>query len=326
MIKNVTQTKIDQYNNIYSQLYAALKWKADKRNLMMVAAMYVTSKTEFNLERFLKVADYIKDEVGFFSTLKSAQRFTTAATLETTTTVPTDSFQHYLSIYEELIDNGFSRTPFSYIAAGTLLKVNPNRMDEVAQKVSDIYKGMKDKHFFLTNSGDYPLAALLAQREESTEMVMKNVEENYQALNDVGFAKGNDLQFLSHILAIDTTHEPVVKAKQCLTVLEQLERANFKTKRSYYPYIGMLSFIEDMNGKMDELTVIFNELNQLHKWNKDINFMMSVLFLMDDISTLGDAAKTGLNITIEALLQAQQAAMTSSIVAASVATSSGGGE
>jgi len=58
---------IGAYKDIYSQLYSALKWKADKRTLMMIAAMYVTNSKEFRLKKYLEIADYIKDNVGAFS-------------------------------------------------------------------------------------------------------------------------------------------------------------------------------------------------------------------------------------------------------------------
>jgi hypothetical protein len=46
---------------------------------MLIAAMYVTNSKDFQLKRFLELADDIKDNVGMFSHLKSALRFTTAA-------------------------------------------------------------------------------------------------------------------------------------------------------------------------------------------------------------------------------------------------------
>ena len=318
---------IGAYKDIYSQLYSALKWKADKRTLMMIAAMYVTNSKEFHLKKYLEIADYIKDNVGTFSYLKSTQRFSIAATLDTTTDDPKTSFHHFIAIYEKLIDNGFSRNAYSYIAAGALLKVEPMRIDEIVQKTGDIYKVMKGHHFFLTNSGDYPLAAILALCEKNSEEIVNKVEEYYQPLQNKGFSSGNDLQFLSHILALDSEHSPDAKAQQCMEIKELLHNANHKTKRVYYPYIGMLSFLENKEIEINNLLMINEDLNRdkLFKWNKEINFMMSALFLMSSMTAMGDAARTGLNISIEALIQAQQAAMTASITAATVAASSSNG-
>lgn len=320
--------KIIVHKDIFNQLYTDLKWKADKRILMLIAAMYVTSSKEFDSKQFLELADYIKTEVGFFSHLKTVQRFTTAATLDTTTSNPKKEFQYLLSIYEKLIENGFGRTVFTYIAAGTLLKVEPSHIDEYIKKSSSIYKGMKERHFFLTNSADYPLATILALTNNQSEGIVDDVEANYQALRQVGFSAGNDLQFLSHILTLDSEHLPSEKAEHCLKIKTLLDHSKFKTKRIYYPYIGMLSFLKKPESELDKLFMIVEVLNKekQFKWNKEINFMMSVLFLMDEVSTLGDAVKIGLNTTIETIIQAQQAAMTVSITAATVDSSSSSGD
>jgi hypothetical protein len=328
LLDSTLNKKITLYKEIYSKLYTSLKWKSDKRNLMLIAAMYVTSAKEFRLDSFLELADYIKSEVGMFSYLKSAQRFTTAATLDTTTDDSRAGFHRLTDTYEKLINNGFGRNPFSYIAAGALLKVNTNRLEEYIKKSSDVYKGMRNHHFFLTNSSDYPLAAILALNENNPEKIVSNVEEYYQALKEQGFSSGNDLQFMSHILALDANHQPNKKAERCLTVKNQLNHADIKIKKVYYPYIGMLSYLDTIGGEINTLLAIYENLNddKRFKWNKEINFMLAVLFLMNQKTELGDAAKTGLNTTIEVLIQAQQAAMTASVTAASAASASSGGD
>ncbi|CAH2715356.1 hypothetical protein BACCIP111895_02540 [Neobacillus rhizosphaerae] len=327
MEERLIKEKMEAYKDIYSQLYSALKWKADKRTLMLIAGMYVSTSKEFHLKRYLDIADYIKDNVGAFSYLKSTQRFSIAATLDTTTDDPKTNFHRFIAIYEKLIENGFSRNAYSYISASTLLKVKPIRIDEIIQKTRDIYKGMKRHHFFLTNAGDYPLASILAQCEKNSEEIVSNVEEYYQVLQEKGFSAGNDLQFLSHILALNSEYRPDEKAEHCLEIKELLDNSKQKTKRVYYPYIGMLSFLENRESEINSLLMINEDLNRdkLFKWNKEINFMMSVLLLMSAMTAIGDAARTGLSISIETLIQAQQAAMTASITAATVAASSSNG-
>jgi hypothetical protein len=328
MLNQTITERLDLFKEIYSELYSALKWKIDKRSLMLVAAMYVTNAKEFQLNRFIDLADHIKNEVGLFSQLRSAHRYTVAATLETTTDHPKENFAHFLDIYQKLIKNGYSRAIYSYIAAGTLLKVESHRVEEYVQKTVDLYRGMKEHHPFLTNSGDYPLASILAaSSDKNKEEIILHVEEHYQALKKIGFTIGNDLQFLSHILALNEDQKTDESAQKCLEVKTLLEKEKFKSKKIYYPYIGMLSYLEQVESEIPHLYAIYDKLNndRLFKWNKDVNFMLSVLFLMADKALLTDAATTGLNTTIEVLLQAQQAAMTASITAAVAANNSNNG-
>ncbi|MFD2446457.1 DUF4003 family protein [Bacillus sp. CGMCC 1.16607] len=313
---------MDQYKDIYFQLYSKLKWKADKRLLMLIAAMYVTSSKKFNLKHFIDTADYIKDEVGFFSQLNSVHRFTTAATLDTTATDAQTAFHHLMSIYDKLIETGFSRNVYSYIAAGTLLKIEPNRIEEYTRKTIDVYKGMKSHHFFLTNSADYPLASILSLNDTNADEIVANVEEYYVALQRKGFSMGNDLQFLSHILTLTSDHNPNEKVELCVKVKGLLCDANFKTKKIFYPYIGMLTYVKELENEVEILKEFNENLNndKLFKWSKDINFMLSILFLLNQKTSLVNTAQTGLNVSIETLIQAQQAAMTASIAAATAAS------
>jgi hypothetical protein len=206
--------------------------------------------------------------------------------------------------------------------------VEPTSIEEYVQKTVDVYNGMKEHHPFLTNSGDYPLASILGQCEKSKDEIIVNVENHYNALKEKDFLIGNDLQFLSHILALNTDQKPDERAESCFKIQNLLNKAHFKSKRIYYPYIGMLSYLEDVEDEIESLKEIYENLNndKLFKWNKDINFMLSVLFLMNEKTPLGDAARAGLYTTIEILIKAQQAAMTASITAATVASNISSGD
>jgi hypothetical protein len=324
MIEQTIMRQLEQYKSIYSELSSSLKWKVDKRSLMLIAAIYVTSSKEFNLESFLQLADYIKRELGFFSQLKSVTRYTTAATLDTMSNDSRAKFHQFIAIYEKLIEKGFKRNVYTYIAAGSLLKADFSRIDVYIQKAADIYKGMREHHFFLTSSEDYPLAAILALNDQHEKEIITHIEEYYNTLYQMGFSMGNDLQFLSHILALNPKHQVVEKAEKCLSLINILNDVQLKIKKAFYPYIGMLTYLETPEQESKLLKEITEELNneKLFKAYKDVNFMMSVMFLMNRMTLLGDAAKTSLNTTIETILQAQQAAMIAGITAASAAAAS----
>ncbi|NRD77894.1 DUF4003 domain-containing protein [Bacillus sp. BRMEA1] len=324
MQKRTLKESLSIYQDIYSQLYSVLKWKADKRFLMLIAAMYATNSKDFSLKAYLDIADYIKENAGFFSSLKSAQRFTTAATLDTSTSDAKEGFHRFMMIYEKLIEKGFGRSVYTYISAGSLINVSSEQINYMVQRTFDIYRQMRKNHFFLTGSDDYPLAAILAQQESDPEQIIIRVEEHYKALQQKGFSIGNNLQFLSHILALDRFNNPEEKAEKCLQIRNLLKEAKLKANSSYYPYIGMLSFLKDIERNIESLRVINDDLNadKNFKWNKDVNFMISVVLLMNPLNSMNEAAKTGLNTSIEALIQAQQAAMTASMAAAAASNSS----
>lgn len=99
MIPEHIELQLHQYKDVYTQLKGALKWKvADPRTLMMVASMYVINKKPFHLNEFDDLSQYIHKNVGIFSTLRSSQRFTTAAMLHVKFDDPVQKF-HELKDY-----------------------------------------------------------------------------------------------------------------------------------------------------------------------------------------------------------------------------------
>jgi hypothetical protein len=73
--------------------------------------------------------------------------------------------------------------------------------------------------------------------------------------------------------------------------------------------------------------MIYDRLNfdKKFKWQKDINFMVAIVFLLKEQTEFGDLVTTGLSTSIESILQAQQAAMIASVSAATAAASSSNG-
>nr|WP_230641907.1 DUF4003 family protein [Bacillus thuringiensis] len=196
------EQKLEQYKHTYVQLKGELKWKtSDSRTGMMIAAMYAGSDKLFDRGRFLEISSYIKNQVGMFSYLKSYHRFVVAATLDIHFTDYQKAFREFLDLYEQLVTGGFSRSIFTYLAAAVLLTEENEQHGAHIQRSMQVYKRMKKDHLFLTSTNDYPLAVLLAGQSENVDTLMDRVERLYQKLATAGLHKGNDLQFLSHILS-----------------------------------------------------------------------------------------------------------------------------
>ncbi|MEO0651786.1 MAG: DUF4003 family protein [Planctomycetota bacterium] len=71
---------------------------------------------------------------------------------------------------------------------------------EQVERLNAMYRGMKEHHPYLTGRDDYAAAALLASTEDSVERVLERVERLYQALRDLRFHRGNQLQLAAHLL------------------------------------------------------------------------------------------------------------------------------
>jgi Protein of unknown function (DUF4003) len=317
--------KIETYKDIFTDLKKRMRWKvSDARSLMMIASLYVTNNKVYGGDRFEEMADFIKKEVGVFSTLKSHHRFTFAAMLDTRFPNPEEKFTDFIQVYEALVEEGFSRGTYTYIAAMVVITEEGNSA-ELASRAMNVYKEMRQKHFFLTGQSDYPLAMLLAQREQNTAAIVDHIESLYEKLNQSGFYKGNDLQTMSHILSLveDVSLDELVT--RSTEMFDTLKEDGIRPKSRFYPQIAMLAFMKNGKEQITQVKEILESLNsdKLFKWQKDINFMMAVTLHLSDQMENSSLLHTNLSTTIEALIQAQQAASVAAIAGAAAATSSG---
>ncbi|WP_338778348.1 DUF4003 family protein [Metabacillus sp. FJAT-52054] len=324
------QHKLDQYSHIFLLLKDELKWKvSDQRILMMAASFYSVSKRPFNLPHYLNICDYMKAYSGMFSPFKSYHRFITAAILDTRYEDPFSKFDEMNRIHDELVKAGFRKGIFTYISALAFMGTNTpeERIHEKAAKAHTIYSYMKDQHFFLTSASDYPLAVLLAEGEERTEDIVGLMESYYDQLNRSGFKKGNELQFLSHILSLAGAAASQNLVDRCVQTAYTLENHGFRLKRKNYPEIGLLSLIDSQTSDIENLESAISQLNAAKhfKWNKEMNFTVAVHLIASERLENTTVLGTGFYTSIEIMMQAQQAAMIAVVASSATSVSDGGG-
>ena len=318
------QQKLDQYTHIYAQLKGELRWKtSDSRIGMMIASMYAGSDKPFDLGRFLEISSYIKDQVGMFSYLKSYHRFVVAATLDIHFTHYKEAFQQFLDLYERLVAGGFNRSIFTYLAAAALLPEDNVQYDTRIQRSLQVYKRMKEDHFFLTSTEDYPLAVLLAGQSEKVETLMGRVERLYQKLAAAGMRKGNDLQFLSHILSLKKDASEDILVAQYTNIWNNMRQEKIKVKQMHYPAIGLLALLEDGEKEVSSVRAFIEKLkgDKQFRWHTDVNVFIAIQLFISQKGMESHTANTGLQTMVEVLIQAQQAAMMAAIAASSAAAS-----
>ncbi|RWZ52173.1 DUF4003 domain-containing protein [Halobacillus fulvus] len=311
------EQKVEEYLDIFHQMNQQLKW-TDDRTLMMAASVYAVHGAGFDVDRYVNLCEHIKEESGFFSHLKSNVRFSVAAVLDVKFEDPEAAFVRFSEAYDKLIDVGFKRSPFTYLAALVLLQT-----DQVdAERARLVYDSMKSEHPFITTNDDYPLAVLLAERDGDIDTLMDEIEHIYRTLNSHGFWKGNNLQFLSHILSLDETHRPEERINQTLLVYDELKRIGMKPKGMHYPEVGMLALMKQPQQEVPHIQTVKDSLDrEKHlKWHKDVNYKLAVqLVLSEELAMM----ETGLFTSMEVVMQAQQVALMAGVAGAAAAS---GGE
>ncbi|WP_339213068.1 DUF4003 family protein [Ornithinibacillus sp. FSL M8-0202] len=304
---------LDSYKQTFDLLKRHMKWKvSDKRILMTISSIYVLNQETLDVDRFLQLADAIKKNAGLFSSIRSHPRFTTAAMLDVKLERPEDKVDQLHVLYDLFRKARFGSSVFTYIAATIL-------------HAKEIYDDMKREHAFLTTSSDYPMATILAL--ENRTGIIQHIEDFYNELPKHGFRKGNDLQFLSHILALNTAAPKHVLISRVIHVMDSFVQAHIKAKQMYYPIIGMLALLPPEEYDIRPLLSLYEELNseKEFKWYKDINLILAASFFMNEKIDKNGLAETSLNTILEAILQAQQAVMIATVTATAAASSNNSG-
>ncbi|TGB02031.1 DUF4003 family protein [Halobacillus salinus] len=317
------QEKAQRMIDIFSEMNDKNKW-TDDRILMMAASVYVVKNREFDAERYTDLCEYIKQESGAFSYLRSTIRFSVAAWLDTRFDDPREAFQTYNRVYDRMIEKGFKRTTFTYIAALVMLQDDESELDECMDRSLTVYERMRSEHPFITSKDDYPLAVLLAQQEGEIDTLIYRMEEIYSGLNANGFWKGNNLQFISQMLSLDTIHDAETLVNRATHLSDQLKNASLKTKSMHYPEIGMLT-LTDETDRLEDIRMIRDQLNgeKKYRWHRDLNYKLAVQLVVSESLQEDSVAEAGLFTSMEVIMQAQQTAIMAGAVGAAAASNGG---
>lgn len=330
------QDKVDLFIETFNTLKKQYIWSIGDLTKRFIALIYNLSNKPFNKNEFDDMVKYIKDNTGVFSHYRGHQIYSIAALLITKFDNPKESFDKLLKYDEKMKLEGFRKNSYLTIASyALLLTCDSNDVDSRIERAMEIYKDMKSNHFWLTGSDDYPIAVLLAEKSENKDILISEIEHNYDALNNEGFRKSNGLQFLSHLLTFASDKTVQIKAHQTKNTYDRLKEEKFHVSATYYGVLGFLSILGDYGDKaVEEVIEVSRYLKSSKgfKWTaKDMNVLAATAIVsnqyIEKLSQSNELIEAGIGISIETMIAAQTAAIiaaTSAATASSAAAASGG--
>lgn len=313
--------KIEQMIEAFNQVTADFKWEHQEFRFL-IALTYAVNNRMMNTEKIKTINQYIKDSTKLFSPFRGMLQFPLSGFLCATQESPERMVDKMLSLEPYLKQVGFKNATYLPMSCYTMATTyEGDDIEGYLEKAHDIYKQMRSDHPFLTSGDDYGMAILLASRENKSEMV----EDYYHGLDKNGFDKTNGLQMLSHIMALsDLSVEESIR--RCSEIKVTLKGNGLRINPMYYAVIGILALTYDQIN-MDEVIEVAKHLKTIkkYKWaGKDMRVLMAALVVASDsIETLRSEMgneMTGIGLTIQSVILAQQAAMMAA-VSASVAAS-----
>lgn len=316
--------KVERMLEGYLVLEKAFKWE---HNLTKhFAALVLTSKEiPIGSDGIKSALEVIKSNTAWHSHFRGSYRFMLASLMVAEEGGAERIFAQILQNEDLLKNAGFKQGTHMPMAAYTLHKLSEDAdAMQIADTAYGLYMSMKKSHPWLTGSDDYAMSLLLAK----SGCDINRVETLYNALAKQGFTKGNDLQRLSHILALsDSPVETLVD--HCLTIKRKMKENKLTLYATYYTSLGIIAHIlgEDQGVLQDwmDLTHHMNKMKK-YKWlGKGMNLMLasavvSYGWLSDD--TISEVSKITLGISVETLIAAQTVAIITASTAAVAASSS----
>ena len=195
--------------------------------------------------------------------------------------------------------------------------------------MNNLYENMKHNHFWLTSADDYVFASVLATTDLDLKQLDLEVEKCYTLLKQDGFHTGNDLQSLSHILAIGEEYN-IDKCKNAMKLYLGLKSEKCKLQYDGLATLGVLTLInQDIDKIVNEVKQVYDYIKEKKgygSWSLDTS-MRTILAanLVSDFYVDGmkkGVLQVALGNSINSIIIAQQQSMAAAIYAATAAASS----
>ena len=322
-MKAELQTLCDSFIINRDAVRDAFKW--DSHYIHPVCAnLFCAHGRTADTEELKRCKKIIESQTGIFSNFRGNIRPALAAMLALSDR-PEEKMAQALENYSMLKQEFWSSEYLALVAFLLTDLADRNRVEEKAGRGKVIYKRMQKEHPFLTSSEDSVFAVLMAFAEKSDDDLIIDMEACYKALRE-RFSSGNDVQTVSHILAL-SDGAPEEKAGRVIELYNALRDAGVKYGR--YHELSTLAALSVTGVGIPDLVRDIQEVSDFLKGQKGYGGVfgieaktraMHAALLVSDLYTNRDQANTAAMTSTLVQIIAQEMAMCA--VTASVASSS----
>ncbi|WP_163194513.1 DUF4003 family protein [Clostridium thermarum] len=318
------KSKVDLMVENYNILKNGFTWES--RLIKHFSAMtYALADRRVDTNRLKEVKDYIKDQTSWTSQFRGANQFILASLLSLENDYK-DFFGKIQQVYDKLRNYGFKSSAYLPLAAFTIAKSTEGDWDHTIRRMNSFYNQMKKNHFWLTSHDDYVFASVLATTDLNVEETSALIESCYRALNSRGLHKGNDLQTLSHILALGE-EDVETKCRKAVAIYDRLKEEKCKLEYKGLATLGLVTLIStDISKIVSEIKEVYDYIYEKEGygfWSLDKGTRTILAATLVSDFYVGEAKKGLLQITlgnsINAIIIAQQQATIAAACAASAA-------
>ena len=316
---------VERYLEVYEGLKSSKRWSTDSTVLRFAALTLAATELTDLTTRFEETARVLSKQAGGFSPLTSSIRHAVAAILIRRDLDPATTVQRVKETLDAFKQHKLRKGGTHPLLAALLLVLDAGggsvRFDKIARMKQILDRWAVD-HRFLTGVDDYPMAAMHASRGADPEQLGLEVEEIYKALRKAKFSMGNQLQLVSHLMMF-SSHGPHMAAERFAQMAAALKQKGQRVWQSQYDEVALLVL---SGSAVDEVsTRVLRYRDQLRavkpRPQADIAFSIAAGIVLAEeaeraTGLKGAAAAANLR-AVQAIIEAQQAAMVACIAACS---------
>ena len=326
-----TDDPVTRYLATFDRLRARKRWSTDTATFRFVALALGAAGAGVDFDHLEKVATGLRRRARWTSPLKSEIRYVVAAMIVRRGLSPQDVHERVFEARDAFKAQRLpSRGTGPTLAALVLALRSEGRAVPArhVERLASIYRRWRNDHFWLTSANDLPAAALHAGRNEPVEVVTADVERAYARLRELGFRRGNPLQLVSHLLAVDPRGTDAA-VQRFAVVAERLRDARERVGSGRYDEVALLALAQETPERAVRRVLAYRDRLRAAKPrpSKDLAFSLAAgIELAEDSARAGrdGAGDLAALQAIRDILDAQQAATIAAISASSAAASSSG--
>ena len=321
---------VERYLEVFEGLRRRKRWNTGVDILRFAALTLAATDVAEPGSELEETAKVLTKEAGAFSPLNSSMRHAVAAIVNRRGLDPVavvHRTKETLAVFKEF---KLRRSEFHAHLAALILVLDarggtPSRGTIARMKA--IIDRWEEDHWFLTGVDDYPMAAMHATRDVSVEQLGIDVEQIYQLLRQAKYPSGEQLQLVSHLLMFSDLG-PREAAERFDRTAKALKNAKQRVWQSHFDEVAMLvlsgGHVEEVVPKVIEYRHRLLEVKP--RPTADIAFSIAAgVVLAEEARKMGklEGATTAANLrAVQALIEAQQAAMIACMAACTVVVTS----
>ena len=325
-----TPDPVARYLETFDRLRARKRWSTETDTIRFVALALGAAGAAVDHDALEQVAKGLRRRARWTSPLKSEIRYVVAAMILRRGLDPAEVHARVFETRDAFKAQRLPSRGTGPTLAALLLALRsegrpvPPRQVE---RLATIYRRWRKDHFWLTSAADLPAAALHAGRDQTVDVVTADVERAYARLREHGFRRGNPLQLVSHLLAVDPRGTDTAVQRFTL-VAQRLRDARERVGSGRYDEVALLALTQEPPERVVGRVLEYRDRLRAAKPrpSKDLALSLAAgIELAEDSARAGHDSAGDLAAlqTIRDILDAQQAATIAAISASSAAASSG---